>query len=82
MLVGAGSAGSVDAANILKPALARGELQVIGATTYNEYRQNIESDAHSNAVSNPSTWQNLSPAEAIQILRGVRSLRGSSQVDH
>ena len=46
MLVGAGSAGSsVDAANILKPALSRGELQVIGATTINEYRKNIESDA-------------------------------------
>ena len=46
MLVGAGSAGSsVDAANILKPALSRGELQVIGATTLNEYRKHIESDA-------------------------------------
>ena len=46
MLVGAGSAGSsVDAANILKPALSRGELQVIGATTIDEYRKNIESDA-------------------------------------
>ena len=46
MLVGAGSAGSsVDAANILKPALARGELQTIGATTLEEYRKYIESDA-------------------------------------
>jgi ATP-dependent Clp protease ATP-binding subunit ClpC len=46
MLVGAGSAGSsVDAANILKPALARGEFQCIGATTLNEYRKYIESDA-------------------------------------
>ena len=46
MLVGAGSAGSsVDAANILKPALARGELQCIGATTLDEYRRHIESDA-------------------------------------
>src|SRR5260221_9191113 len=46
MLVGAGSAGSsVDAANILKPALARGELQCIGATTFSEYRKHIESDA-------------------------------------
>ncbi len=46
MLVGAGSAGSsIDAANILKPALARGELQCIGATTLDEYRKHIESDA-------------------------------------
>ena len=46
MLVGAGSAGSsMDAANILKPALARGELQCIGATTLDEYRKHIESDA-------------------------------------
>jgi len=46
MLVGAGSAGSsVDAANILKPALSRGELQCIGATTLDEYRKHIESDA-------------------------------------
>ena len=46
MLVGAGAAGSsVDAANILKPALSRGELQVIGATTLDEYRKHIESDA-------------------------------------
>ena len=46
MLVGAGAAGSsVDAANILKPALSRGELQCIGATTLDEYRKHIESDA-------------------------------------
>jgi ATP-dependent Clp protease ATP-binding subunit ClpC len=74
MLVGAGSAGSsVDAANILKPALARGELQVIGATTYNEYRQNIESDAALERRFQPVNVAEPSPAEAIQILRGVRS---------
>lgn len=51
-IVGAGSApGSMDAANMLKPALARGDIQCIGATTLDEYRQNIEKTAHSNAVS-------------------------------
>ena len=50
-LVGAGSAeGSLDAANILKPALSRGEIQCIGATTPGEFRKSIEKIAHSNAV--------------------------------
>ncbi len=73
MLVGAGSAGSsVDAANILKPALARGELQCIGATTLDEYRRNIEGDAalerrfQSVMVGEPSI------EETVQILKGLR----------
>lgn len=52
-LVGAGGAeGAIDASNILKPALARGELQCIGATTLDEYRNNIEKMQHLNVVSN------------------------------
>jgi ATP-dependent Clp protease ATP-binding subunit ClpC len=55
MLVGAGAAeGAVDAANILKPALARGEIQAIGATTLDEYRKHIERDARSSAASSRS----------------------------
>ena len=73
MLVGAGSAGSsVDAANILKPALSRGELQVIGATTLDEYRKHIESDAALERRFQPITVNEPSPEEAIQILRGIR----------
>jgi ATP-dependent Clp protease ATP-binding subunit ClpC len=54
-LVGAGDAeGSMNAANILKPALSRGEIQVIGATTFNEYRKHIEKDRRSSAASSPS----------------------------
>lgn len=54
-LVGAGDAeGSMNAANILKPALSRGEIQVIGATTFNEYRKHIEKTLHSNAAFSPS----------------------------
>ena len=74
MLVGAGAAGSsVDAANILKPALARGELQVIGATTLDEYRQHIESDAALERRFQPVHVDEPSIDETIQILRGVRS---------
>jgi ATP-dependent Clp protease ATP-binding subunit ClpC len=73
MLVGAGSAGSsVDAANILKPALSRGELQVIGATTLDEYRKHIESDAALERRFQPVTVEEPSVEEAIQILHGVR----------
>ena len=73
MLVGAGSAGSsVDAANILKPALSRGELQVIGATTLDEYRKNIESDAALERRFQPIVVEEPSQAEALEILRGVR----------
>jgi len=74
MLVGAGSAGSsVDAANILKPALSRGELQVIGATTINEYRKNIESDAALERRFQPIMVEQPSVEETIDILRGIRS---------
>jgi ATP-dependent Clp protease ATP-binding subunit ClpC len=73
MLVGAGSAGSsVDAANILKPALSRGELQVIGATTLDEYRKHIESDAALERRFQPVTVEEPTVAETIDILRGVR----------
>lgn len=73
MLVGAGSAGSsVDAANILKPALARGELQCIGATTLEEYRKHIESDAALERRFQPITVGESSVEETIEILRGVR----------
>jgi len=73
MLVGAGSAGSsVDAANILKPALSRGELQVIGATTLNEYRKNIESDAALERRFQPIVVDQPSLEETIEILKGLR----------
>jgi ATP-dependent Clp protease ATP-binding subunit ClpC len=73
MLVGAGSAGSsVDAANILKPALSRGELQVIGATTLDEYRKHIESDAALERRFQPIMVEEPTVDETINILRGVR----------
>lgn len=73
MLVGAGSAGSsVDAANILKPALSRGELQVIGATTLEEYRKHIESDAALERRFQPIVVNEPTVDETIQILRGIR----------
>jgi len=73
MLVGAGSAGSsVDAANILKPALSRGELQVIGATTINEYRKSIESDAALERRFQSIIVEEPSKSEALEILHGVR----------
>jgi ATP-dependent Clp protease ATP-binding subunit ClpC len=73
MLVGAGAAGSsVDAANILKPALSRGELQVIGATTLDEYRKHIESDAALERRFQPVQVDEPSEDETIQILKGIR----------
>ncbi|HOT99826.1 MAG: ATP-dependent Clp protease ATP-binding subunit [Anaerolineaceae bacterium] len=73
MLVGAGSAGSsVDAANILKPALSRGELQMIGATTINEYRKNIESDAALERRFQPIMVEEPTIQETIAILHGIR----------
>jgi ATP-dependent Clp protease ATP-binding subunit ClpC len=73
MLVGAGSAGSsVDAANILKPALSRGELQCIGATTFDEYRKHIESDAALERRFQPVNVDEPSIDETIQILQGLR----------
>ncbi len=72
-LIGAGSAeGAVDAANILKPSLARGELQLIGATTIDEYRKNIEKDAALERRFQPVMVNEPSVEEAIEILKGVR----------
>jgi ATP-dependent Clp protease ATP-binding subunit ClpC len=73
MLVGAGAAGSsVDAANILKPALARGELQCIGATTLDEYRRYIESDAALERRFQPIFIGEPSLEETVKILQGIR----------
>ncbi|NLV59922.1 MAG: ATP-dependent Clp protease ATP-binding subunit [Clostridiales bacterium] len=72
-LVGAGKAeGSMDAANILKPALARGELQCIGATTIEEYRKHIEKDAALERRFQPVKVGEPTPEETISILRGLR----------
>jgi len=72
-LIGAGGAeGAIDASNILKPALARGELQCIGATTLDEYRKYIEKDAALERRFQPITVDQPSPDEAIQILHGLR----------
>src|SRR5688572_23331381 len=74
MLVGAGAAGSsVDAANILKPALSPGELQVIGATTMDEYRKHIESDAALERRFQPIQVEEPSEEETIEILKGIRA---------
>ena len=72
-IVGAGSAeGAVDAANILKPLLARGEVQVIGATTLNEYRKYIEKDAALERRFSPVNVGEPTPDETIEILEGIR----------
>ena len=72
-LIGAGAAeGAIDAANILKPALARGELQCIGATTLDEYRKHIERDAALERRFQPVTVGEPSIDETIEILRGLR----------
>jgi ATP-dependent Clp protease ATP-binding subunit ClpC len=74
MLVGAGSAGSsVDAANILKPALARGELQTVGATTMDEYRRHIESDAALERRFQPIMVDEPTVEETIEILHGIKT---------
>ncbi|MBS9336757.1 ATP-dependent Clp protease ATP-binding subunit [Fructobacillus papyrifericola] len=72
-LVGAGGAeGAIDAANILKPALARGELQLLGATTFDEYQQSIESDAALERRFAKVTVNEPSTNEAVAILKGIR----------
>ncbi len=72
-IVGAGSAeGAVDAANILKPLLARGEVQVIGATTLNEYRKYIEKDSALERRFSPVTVGEPTNEETIEILKGIR----------
>jgi ATP-dependent Clp protease ATP-binding subunit ClpC len=74
MLVGAGSAGSsVDAANILKPALARGELQCIGATTLDEYRKNIENDAALERRFQKVLVEEPTIEQTIEILHGIKN---------
>ncbi|MGE5595593.1 MAG: ATP-dependent Clp protease ATP-binding subunit [Hyphomicrobiales bacterium] len=73
MLVGAGAAeGAVDAANILKPSLARGELQCIGATTLDEYRKHIERDAALERRFQPIIVEEPSVEETVEILKGIR----------
>lgn len=73
MVVGAGAAGSaVDAANILKPALSRGEIQIVGATTLEEYRKHIESDAALERRFQPVRVEEPSVEETIQILHGIK----------
>ena len=72
-LIGAGSAeGAADAANILKPSLARGELQIIGATTIEEYRKHIEKDAALERRFQPVMVDEPSQEEAIEILKGIK----------
>ena len=71
-IVGAGDAeGSMNAANILKPALSRGEIQVLGATTFNEYRKHIEKDTALERRFQPVTVNEPTIEEAVDILRGV-----------
>ena len=73
-LVGTGDAeGSMSAANILKPALSRGEIQVIGATTFNEYRKHIEKDAALERRFQPVTVEEPSVTDAVAILSGIKS---------
>lgn len=72
-IIGAGSAeGSTDAANILKPALARGDMQVIGATTISEYRKNIEKDAALERRFQPVMVNEPSEEDSVLILKGLR----------
>ncbi len=73
-LVGTGDAeGSMNAANILKPALSRGEIQVIGATTFNEYRKYIEKDAALERRFQPVTVNEPSLEDAVQVILGIKS---------
>ena len=72
-IVGAGDAeGSMNAANILKPALSRGEIQVIGATTFTEYRKHIEKDAALERRFQPVTVAEPSLSDSVEILKGIR----------
>ena len=72
-LIGPGdSEGSMSAANIMKPALSRGEIQVIGATTFNEYRKNIEKDSALERRFQPVTVKEPSVSDSIEVLRGIK----------
>ena len=74
MIVGAGAAeGSIDAANIIKPALARGELRLVGATTFDEYRKHIEKDTALNRRFQTVTINEPSQRDTVAILRGLKS---------
>ena len=73
LIVGAGSAeGSLDAGNILKPALARGKIQIIGATTTDEYRKHIEKDSALERRFQPVIVPETNPSETLAILRGLK----------
>ena len=73
-IIGAGSAeGAIDAANILKPALSRGDIQVVGATTLEEYRKYIEKDAALERRFQPVTVAEPTREQTLEILRGIRS---------
>ncbi len=73
-IIGAGGAeGAIDASNILKPSLARGEIQLIGATTYDEYRKHIEKDAALERRFQPITVEEPAISVAIEILQGIKS---------
>lgn len=72
-IVGAGAAeGAIDAANILKPTLSRGEIQIIGATTFDDYRKHIEKDAALERRFQPVTLTEPTPEETMAILKGIR----------
>ncbi|MCL2408842.1 MAG: ATP-dependent Clp protease ATP-binding subunit [Oscillospiraceae bacterium] len=72
-IIGAGAAeGAIDAANIIKPALGRGEMQIIGATTLNEYRKHVEKDAALERRFQPVTVNEPTQDESVQILMGLR----------
>ena len=74
-IIGAGGAeGALDASNILKPALARGDVQVIGATTIEEYRKYIEKDAALERRFQPVQVEEPTEEESIEILKGLRKL--------
>ena len=73
MMIGAGGAeGAMDASNILKPAMARGEIQIIGATTLEEYRKHIEKDAALERRFQPITVEETDVAQTVEILKGLR----------
>ncbi|MBQ3256751.1 MAG: ATP-dependent Clp protease ATP-binding subunit [Oscillospiraceae bacterium] len=79
-MIGAGSAeGAIDASNMIKPALGRGELQIIGATTIEEYRRYIEKDAALERRFQPVQVEQPSPQQTMEILRGIR---GKYEVHH
>mgnify|MGYP000293742470 CR=1 FL=1 len=78
-IIGAGGAeGAMDASNILKPSLARGELQLIGATTIGEYRKYIEKDAALERRFQPITVEEPSKEQCMEILRGLQSVMSHS----